>query len=116
MVICKLRVYLVLGKITLSQLHSYILSNRRQDDFEEISFSWFGFHNSSPSGSHGGTPLGLFGMCGVYQRERVSIHLFDTCFPVIICQLEVLLNREDSNGKFQSKSNKVDRLYKRKLY
>ena len=27
-VICKLRVYLVLGKITLSQLHSYVLSNR----------------------------------------------------------------------------------------
>ena len=68
---------------------------------------WFAWWNS----------LGLFGMCGLYQKgEKISIHLFDTCFPVIICQLEVLLNRENSNGKFQSKSNKVDRLYKRKLY
>ena len=37
--ILELRVYLVLGRITLTQLHSYVLSNRRQDDFEEISFS-----------------------------------------------------------------------------
>ena len=79
---------------------------------------WFGFVAQwLPSGSHGGTPIGLFGMCGLYQKgERISIHRFDTCFPVIIFQLEVLLNRENSNGKFQSKSNKVDRLYKRKLY
>ena len=51
--------------------------------------------------------LGLFEVFGLYEKAKdINTHLFDTCFLVIICQLEVFLNREIVMASFNQRAIK----------